>query len=78
MPVAKSTEPAGRSNRLPDRFAVNSASSLWLRSRTTGLIHASISGVIVPGPPKTLSGTQPATAAQAAGSLSARAMLRML
>ena len=78
MPVAKSTGPAQFSNRVPDRLAVNRASSFSLRSRTTGWIHASICGVIVPGPPKMFSGTQPDTAAQAAGSPRARAMLRML
>ena len=38
---------------------MNRLSSFSLRSRTTGWIQASISGVIVPGPPKMFSGTQP-------------------
>ncbi|MNV60518.1 hypothetical protein D3C71_1529840 [compost metagenome] len=77
-PVAKETGPAGRLNSSLLRLAVTRLSSFWLRSRTTGWIQASIAGVIVPGPPKMLSGTQPGVAAQTAGSPRAMLTLKML
>lgn len=70
-PVANDTGPAGNVNSSLDRLAVNRLSSFWLRSRTTGWIHFSMSGVIEPTPPKMFSGTQPGVAAQRAGSPSA-------
>ncbi|MNN55233.1 hypothetical protein D3C81_1700950 [compost metagenome] len=66
------------SNNSPVMLAEAWLSVFLLRSRTIGEIHASMSGVMVPGPPKMFSGTQPAMAAHAAGSPSAWLMCLML
>ena len=72
------TRPRGRSNRSPERLSATSLSSCSLLSFCVYVAHASISGVIVPAPPKMLNGTQPGVAAHTSAGPSASASLRAL